>query len=463
MRNLKTKQKLTILFTLYFFIFLVVLAVLFISSFRYMYRYQIRKDLSHELGEITSDHIRMDSEGIFFKKDKNGDTLRLHLFNDGVSAQFIGTNGAIIRDYGAFESQVVNDQDLTKLRVIQQKAIDEQKVIETDIVWNNIVYASFVSPLTYNQRNIGVMVVSKSLDGLNLLTNSTLLILSILGGIGLLGSFFLGHIFTQSALSPLYKIMWAIEGTDLNRLKKKVHLEGHPEDEFVLLSNTFNTMLERLNEMSKRQKEFIANASHELKTPLTRAISSIDVLMLKKEFTTDSLIDVKANIFEINELIDTLLVLGKMSEGELPKGTSDLKEVIHSVFQLQEKNLHTKKIRFTIEIPHSFTLPVPLEYISVIFGNLLSNAIKFSPNDSTIEIIGSPSKKTVSIVDHGIGLTSEEQKNIFDRFYRARDVRNSIKGHGLGLSLVKEICKEYGVGVSVISHKGSGTTVTLSF
>ena len=462
MRNLKTKQKLTILFTFYFFIFLVVLATLFIASFRIMYRYQLKRDLTHEISEIISDHIRINGEGIAFKKDKNGDTLRLHLFNDGVSAQFIGTSGAIIRNYGAFESQLVNKEDVNVLDKIKQNAVLKKSVIDSDFEWNKTMFTSLVTPLTFNNQIIGVLVVAKSLDGLNLLTNSTLLILSTLGGFGLLGSYFLGHIFIQNALSPLYKIMRSIEATDLNRLEKKVILEGHPEDEFVLLSHTFNTMLERLNEMSKRQKEFIANASHELKTPLTRAISSIDILILKKEITAEHLIDIKENIFEINELIDTLFVLGKMNEGELPKGNSDLKEIIRIVFQHNEKYLHTKQVQFTVALPHSFLLPIPLEYAKVLFNNIISNAIKFSPRNSSIEIVGAPLKKSVSVVDHGIGLSHEEKTRIFDRFYRSKEARSNTKGYGLGLSLVKEICKEYKIKILVTSIKGSGTTMTLA-
>lgn len=463
MRNLKTKQKLTILFTLYFFLFLVALATLFIASFRYMYRYQIRKDLTHEFSEIIGDHIRMSASGISFRKDKNGDTLRLHLFNDGVSAQFVGSDGATIRNYGAFESLVMKDEDISNLNNIKKTALSRKSVVEEDLKWNDVMYSSLVTPLQYNGQTIGMMVIAKSQESLILLTNSTLLILSILGGLGLLGSFFLGHIFTQNALSPLYKIMWAIEGTDLNRLKKKVYLEGHPEDEFILLAHTFNGLLERLNEMSRRQKEFIANASHELKTPLTRAISSIDVLMLKKHIDGEHLKDIKENIFEINELIDTLFILGKMNEGELPKGKSDLKEVVQVVFQQQEKNLHAKQIQFAVEISHSFSLPIPLEYAKVVFNNLISNAIKFSPHNSSIEIVGDPSQKRVSIVDHGIGLSEEDKNKIFERFYRSKEIRGNTKGYGLGLSLVKGICKEYGIGIDVKSVKGSGTTLTLSF
>jgi len=463
MRNLKTKQKLTLLFTFYFFLFLLVLASLFIVSFRTVYRYQIRKDLTHEFSEIINDHIRMSDDGISFKKDKNGDTLRLHLFNDGVSAQFVGSSGATIRNYGVFESQLINNDDVDFLNKEKNRASFQKKVLEDDIIWNNIGYASLISPLVYQNNIIGVMVVAKSLEGLTAITNSTLLILSILGGIGLIGGFFLGHIFTQNALSPLYKIIWAIEGTDLNRLKKKVHLDGHPDDEFVLLSKTFNTMLERINEMSQRQKEFIANASHELKTPLTRAISSIDVLMLKKNISSENLLDVKENIFEINELIDSLLVLGKISEGERPRGRSDLREVLNAVFQYNEKLLHQKKIQFTIEIPHSINLPIPEEYAKVLFNNLISNAIKFSPSNASIEIGGDPSKKCVSIVDHGIGVSEDEKSKMFDRFFRSNEIRGRIKGYGLGLSLVREICKEYSVKIEVQSKKGSGTKVLLFF
>jgi signal transduction histidine kinase len=428
-----------------------------------MYRYQMRKDLTHEFSEIISDHIRVDTDGISFKKDKNGDTLRLHLFTDGISAQFVGSDGAIIRNYGAFESQIIKQSDTGALEALKKKAISQKTVIESDIEWNDIGYISFVSPLEYNNKIIGIMVIAKSFDGLTLLTNSILVILSILGSLGLFGSFFLGRIFTQNALQPLYKIMWAIEATDLNRLKKKVYLEGHPEDEFVLLSHTFNTMLERLHEMSKRQKEFIANASHELKTPLTRAVSSLDVLMLKKHITNKDLKEVQMHIFEINELIETLLVLGKISEGALPKGKSSLEKIVQSISQTYTDELKIKGIQLITEIPSDLSLPLPSEYAKVILSNLISNAIKFSPHESSIQIVTDHTKKNLSIIDSGLGLSEDEKEKIFDRFYRSKEVRSNTKGYGLGLSLVKEICKEYGITISVESIKGSGTTMKLSF
>ena len=440
-----------------------VLATLFISVFRYVYVYQLRQDLIHELGEVVEEHIGIDQAGIFFKKDKAGDTLRLNLFSDSVSALFLDKENKVMRAYGAFESQIKNNKEVENLNTLIANANKIEKVNEENFYWNNIQYLSFITPLKSRGQRVGSVVLAKSLVGLDTMMTNVFVVLAVLGGVGLLGSFFLGYIAINSSFKPILKIVRAFEATDLNRLEKKVHLDGHPDDEFVLLADKFNDMLERLNDMSLRQKEFIGNASHELKTPLTRAITSLDVMMTDRALPKDDLHLIKQDLLEINNLIEKLLLLARIKEGAMPQGSVILQNVLSFVMDKYIDSLHKKRIELHHETSSRFIIPVPKEYAIMIFANLMSNAVKYSSNDSTIYIKINEAKRQITIQDHGIGMTEEEKSKMFERFYRGKKTHNTIKGYGLGLSLIKQICDEYEVKIIVDSKPEDGTSVTLIF
>ncbi|PIY69244.1 hypothetical protein COY90_01795, partial [Candidatus Roizmanbacteria bacterium CG_4_10_14_0_8_um_filter_39_9] len=227
MRNLKTQERLTIIFSIYFFVFILMLGVIFLNMFRFMYTNQLKQDLVHEFAEVTTDHVSTDKAGIFFKKDKNGDTLRTHLFDDGVSALFLNKDKSVIRAYGMFEYKKISEKDKTQLYAHIDTSMKNNKVIESYGLWNNIEYIGLVSPFTYHGKPVGFMVLTKSFERVTAASSSAVSSLVFLGGVGLLGSFIMIYVFTKRSLRPLYEIRKAIEKTDLNKLQKRVQIEGH--------------------------------------------------------------------------------------------------------------------------------------------------------------------------------------------------------------------------------------------
>jgi len=456
MRHLKTKHRLILLFTIYFFIFILLLGSIFIGVFRTMLVYQTRKDISFEFSEIIAEHIGIDEKGIFFKKDKKGDTLRSHLFNDGVNALFVDGNNTVIRAYGVFELKSDDTQGIF-IKINQAKA--KNVVLQEDINYSREKYVILISPIKFQNKVVGVMVLSKSYSLVHIVTNMSLVIFGIVGLLGLLGSFGLGFVITNSAFSPLYEIIRKINKTSLDQLDERVSFVGHPDDELIQLGDKFNTMLERLSQMSARQKEFIANASHELKTPLTRAITSLEVVS-KENITEGELRPVKEDLFEMANLIDELLLLGKLKEGFAPQGESSLKKTLVFIQKKYEKEINEKNISFSLELKEDLVLPIPFDYAKIIFGNIISNAIKYSPTGGMIAI--KKEKTGVTITDNGLGMDENEMEHIFDRFYRGKGAKTSTKGYGLGLSLVKQICDMYRLEIRVRSEKNKGTSFYLS-
>jgi signal transduction histidine kinase len=352
--------------------------------------------------------------------------------------------------------------DWNSVQVAVQQAVGANAVKEASLSWDGAPLTALITPLKHDSNVVGAMLLAKSHDELAQVEDNLITILVALGGLGLIGSFLLGFVFTRNALSPLQYIIHSVEGTHLNKLEGKVKLSGNPNDEMVVLANRYNEMLSRINQMSLRQKEFIANASHELRTPLTRAILSLDSAIMENPSLPIEIKEAKHDLWDLNRLLEQLLILGQMKEGVLPKGTSDIKEVTDTVIKRYDNELQISNISITTEI-NTFSVPVPEDYFSIVLSNIISNAIKYSPKSSTIFIQADAGSRTLLVRDAGVGMTEDELAQLFERFYRGKSVRHTTRGYGLGLSLVKEICDEYKIRIDYQSEKGKGTTVTMSF
>ncbi|PIY69243.1 hypothetical protein COY90_01790, partial [Candidatus Roizmanbacteria bacterium CG_4_10_14_0_8_um_filter_39_9] len=211
--------------------------------------------------------------------------------------------------------------------------------------------------------------------------------------------------------------------------------------------------------------EFIANASHELKTPLTRALSSIDIALLQTEIRRSEMDLVKQDILEIDNLIEKLLLLGKVREGAMPKGQIKINLLMETIQKKLYPELFSKQIALQNDNKLPIIIPLPLEYAQIVFSNIISNAIKYSPEKSVVIVSSRETENSlweVRVKDTGPGIDPKDREHIFDRFYRSNKARRS-QGYGLGLSLVKQICDEYGIIVRVESMVGQGSTFILSF
>lgn len=466
MRQLKRKHQQVILFSLFFFLFLVIFSSLVYFLFDFILQSQLKRDLVKEVAEVVISHINIENNQLRFLKSKSGETLRQTLFNEGVSALFYdASTSSIIRKYGIFELQ--NKNESNDLAVIQNElpvSLGNNKAKEIIFFWNDQKIISILAPLKRDNKPYGVMLLAKPATSTKEVTDVMLLVLISMGVIGLVGSFVLGNIITNKTLSPLRSMIKIIDEINLDKLNKFVYVEGHEKDELVVLTNKFNSMLLRLKEMSEKQKEFIDNASHELKTPITKAVSTLDLLLSQKTLNRDELIDVKSDLFELNDLVEELLALSKARADIKPKaGNTYLRAMVDKIQEKYQEETKSKNLSVEINIDHNFTLPLPKKYLEIILSNLFSNAIKFSPNHSLVkleskEIMG---WKFFEITDSGEGLSENEKGKIFDRFYRAPDTYQKTKGHGIGLSIVKQLCDLYQIEIVVEKNMPTGTKFIL--
>ena len=225
--------------------------------------------------------------------------------------------------------------------------------------------------------------------------------------------------------------------------------------------------LKPIEKAMEDETQFVSDASHELRTPLATMRMENEVLLRDDEAKkSDYKEQLKSNLEEIDklrQLTDTLLRLS--GSGKLELAAIDASEVVGRAIDRVQATAGAKKITIDNQLSDkSLKLVANADALIEILYIYLDNAIKYSPENSQIEII-SDGKKSLAVRDHGSGIADKDLPNVFNRFYRADESRNS-EGFGLGLSLASRLAEQMGAKVSATnnpSRYGSGATFTICF
>lgn len=189
-------------------------------------------------------------------------------------------------------------------------------------------------------------------------------------------------------------------------------------------------------DMFDRLEQFAQDASHELKTPLSIASSSIDLALKTKNYST-YLNKAKHSLMKVNTIVDSLLTLARIDSFSLIKERITVKDVCSKIIESYHGHIQEKKLKITLQVPSSLTINADSDLFTILMGNLIENAIKF--NQMNGKIIIDANNRNISISNTGEPIEKKLQKSIFERFVKA-DSSRSTKGYGIGLSIVKKIC-----------------------
>jgi signal transduction histidine kinase len=244
-----------------------------------------------------------------------------------------------------------------------------------------------------------------------------------------------------------------------------VELPTKRKDEIGVLSVSFNQMAKELGKLDRMRRDFVSNVSHEIGTPLT-SISGFTKALKQKQLSEESRLRYLTIIEEESErlsrLSQDLLRLSHLQHEKQPLkvNTYRLDEQIRRVVIALEPHWGAKEIEIDLHL-EPLTVQADEDQLSQVWINLLSNSIKFTPVNGKIRIeaVMKDNQKFVSITDNGIGIPEEEQTDIFKPFYKVDKARNSsVKGNGLGLSIVKQIIDMHQGEIRVSGKLGTGTT-----
>jgi signal transduction histidine kinase len=286
-------------------------------------------------------------------------------------------------------------------------------------------------------------------------------------------SMLIGYLLAGRTLRPVDQIVDEVEAISDGRSLHKRLAPLDTGDELARLTSTLNAMLIRLERSFTSLHRFTADASHELKTPLTVLRSGIERAITHPQLTPDVLQDLEETLREVNrmaEILDALLTLARADEGRAPLHLEDLdlRDLLAEIAETGGLLGEQATIDVTVAMPDQ-PIPVAVDHARVrqLLMNLLTNAIKYTPAGGKVTIRSEVSDKEVAITvsDTGIGIAPGDLHNIFDRFWRADPARSRTgvrPGVGLGLAISKWIAEAHGGSIEVQSRRDRGTTFVVT-
>jgi two-component system, OmpR family, heavy metal sensor histidine kinase CusS len=268
----------------------------------------------------------------------------------------------------------------------------------------------------------------------------------------------------RTALAPVSEVAEAAEQITAQRLDARLN-EPPVDDEIGRLTRVLNEMFTRLNESFRQTERFSADASHELKTPLTVLRSSIEDLLESPTLEEDDRRTV-ASLLEqtrrLSAITESLLLLSRADTGRLQLDLTwvDVCEIIRACAEDAEILAEERGISITRNLPASIMAGVDAGRLNQILWNLLDNAIKYNESNGRVEIRAGTDlvQKLVwiEICNSGPGVPAVLVPQLFERFFRS-DPRGVTEGHGLGLSLSRELARAHGGDVTLVSSREGWT------
>ncbi|MDB5055241.1 MAG: signal transduction histidine kinase [Bacilli bacterium] len=362
---------------------------------------------------------------------------------------------------------------LTISEDVPEHWVTPQKVTQSELIslWHITDHLLVMRTPLISAQFTGTIEIVDSLENLDKVSD-LLLVIMLIGGLGALILSGLGAILlTRQLLKPIQSItdtMRKIKNKGLH--ERVIVLDNH--DEISKLTIMFNEMMDQLEISFQQQKQFVEDASHELRTPiaimeghlsLLRRWGKDDPALLNESLNASlqELIRLKGLVQELLELsrADTVTDHSKKEQIDPCQIISAIVKNIHMlhpefIFDTNIADLSGSNIAI---VPHHF------EQILLI---LLDNAVKYSADDRKIHILGSvySGLAQIQIIDCGIGIPSDELPSVFDRFYRVDKARSGEKGgHGLGLSIAQRLIERYDGTIYISSTENKGTSVTIGF
>jgi len=319
----------------------------------------------------------------------------------------------------------------------------------------------------------GAILAGANLRTAELSAEQLLSTIALILPLGLVAALLMGSWIARRALAPVDRIITEVrEITDGRSLHRRL-AEPMVKDELGRLTETLNQMMTRLERSFAALRRFTADASHELKTPLTVLRAGVERAITMPSLPPEALAALEETLQEINrmtELVEALLMLARADEGTAPlhRETVDLRAIVEETGETGELLAAEAGVNMEVATPADpVIVPVDASRIRQLILNLLTNAVKYTPAGGSVRLqLGPPNGRvTLTVADSGVGIAPGDLPHIFDRFWRADSARTRTgerSGTGLGLAICKWIAEAHGGRIDVQSRPGRGTTFTVT-
>jgi signal transduction histidine kinase len=287
---------------------------------------------------------------------------------------------------------------------------------------------------------------------------------------GALGALFVaslgvGWVVAGRVLAPIGRITSVARDIQATDLSRRIRLPGPEEDELKELADTFDAMLARLDAAFVAQRQFVTDASHELRNPLAIIRTNADVALADPDASPDELRQTIATVKRAGDrmslLVDDLLALARRQEPTLEHEPVDLGAAVAEASDDFVVPAETRDIVLDRAIAPGVVVTGDREALKRVVANLLDNAVRLAPAGTRIRLAtGSEGNRAwIAVADEGPGISPEDQQHVFDRFWRADKARSrSDGGTGLGLAIVRQVVEGHGGEVRLHSKVGVGSS-----
>lgn len=429
---------------------------------------------------LTLEHeTRETAENLYREASLIAKTYASDLYNNQITIETAYTQLNALATYLSASIWIVNPSGTVILNSLEMPDVSNPRVIEdfNPSITSDSYYIrdnffgefdeemlSVYTPITSNYKIKGYVVIHQPMRELRARSDDYLSITYITLVVLIFLSLIILLFFTEVFYIPLRKIIYATDQYAAGNMHYEFSLDS--SDELGYLAATLNYMASEIARSEDIQKKFVANVSHDFRSPLTSIRGYLEAMLdgtVPPEMHEKYLNVVMNETDRLAKLTNSLLTLNNLNTTGMVLELSDfdINDVIRKTVATFEGTCEKKKISISLILTgEEMLVHADMTRIQQVLYNLLDNAIKFSHNQSTItiETREKNNKLFVSVKDTGIGIPKDSLKMIFDRFYKTDLSRGKDKkGTGLGLSITKEIIHSHGENINVISTEGVGS------
>ncbi|AWG20107.1 hypothetical protein FFWV33_00520 [Flavobacterium faecale] len=393
-----------------------------------------------------------------FKKDinsKNVDNIDIQDFierkdSDEIFANFTTLHSEFLQFYQSKSTTSTPDN-----------FVDEDRILDHKTFTFRVLYHDF----TYNKAHY-ILEIGKNIEEIDELITSLHYFLLLFMVVTLVLNHFAQTIFVNYLLKPFQKL-----------IDTKISKENQPETfdftttnssttDFIALDEGLNSMMHRIQGQFKNEKQFIANVSHELLTPISILKNRFENLLNNPSLNDEAMDKVALSLKNLNNLkriINNLLLLSRIENNQYSTFERlQLKSQIADITTDLEDQIEIKQITIINNLTHDYQFKGNKALIHILFYNIIINALKFTTPQDIIRLYDNMNDGiySISIQDSGIGMTTEQTKNIFDRFIK---INIDQEGQGLGLAIAASIANLHNIEIQVQSILHEGSTFTFLF
>ncbi|MGX1025108.1 ATP-binding protein [Psychroflexus sp. MBR-150] len=339
--------------------------------------------------------------------------------------------------------------------------LSQNETFITNKVLNNNTIRQIQIPLQHSGQVAGYIGIATSFGDTELVLDALQDMLMIIYPILLIITFFTSKLISNITIKPITKIANRVSEIHTGNLDKRVSVVENG-DELQTLSVAINDFLDRIDEGLKREKQFTADASHQLRTPLSVMKGNLEILLRKPRTELEYRREVQKAIHKIDEMTDAvekLLILARINKlnRHLDFENINLYLLLEQLFTDYKRPIVSKNLVLDLDKNlKNKTVYLKKSFLSLIFDNLISNAVKYADVKSQISVFSKDVSDGffVFIQNYGPEISKEDLEEIFIPFYRNKNHEISEIGYGLGLAIVKKAAEALDIPIDVISENG---------